>query len=408
MANVMTPVDVYAIINAAAKEMYGGDTTLQARDTSTFVTVGEAMLRTGYENTLNALSLVFARSFISIRPYTGKFSLFYKTRQEFGAITRKISYFYDGMEQSQDWNTDIAQSQLEDGQSIDHYKIRKRYPLEVNFAGLKTVQKHYTRFRKQLKRAFQSERDFAEFWYGLGVEVANELAMFMETENRLMTLNAIGAIYNTGKATMKVNLTKTFNDKFGTSYTSAQLRTTYLKEFLAHMVATIKYTSDMMTENNDLFHLTPAKNNDAGEALTLLRHTPKTEQRLLMLSPLWIDAEALVLPEIFNDRYLKLDQYESVNYWQNPNNVGGVKVKPNQFNVTNGQSVTGTEVNIPYVVGLMFDNYALATSIYADDVITTPHNAAGDYYNIYYHWARDYQNDFTENMVLLYMEDTEA
>ena len=205
---------------------------------------------------------------------------------------------------------------------------------------------------------------------------------------------------------MKVNLTKTFNDKFGTKYTSAQLRTTYLKEFLEHMVATIKYTSDMMTENNDLFHLTPVKNNDAGAALTLLRHTPKSEQRLLMLSPLWIDAEAMVLPEIFNDRYLKLAQYESVNYWQNPNNVGGVKVKPNQFNVTNGQSVTGTEVNIPYVVGLMFDNYALATSVYADDVITTPHNAAGDYYNIYYHWARDYQNDFTENMVLFYMEDT--
>ena len=152
--NTLIPTYVYAIVNAAAKAMYGGNTAIQATDTSSFVSVGEAMLRTGYENTLDALSIMIARTFFAVRPYTGTLRLMNVTRDQFGGIRRKISYFYDEAEQSQDWNTDKAATQLNDGQSIDHYKIRKRYPLEMNFCGLKVLQKHVTRFDYQIKRAF--------------------------------------------------------------------------------------------------------------------------------------------------------------------------------------------------------------------------------------------------------------
>ena len=56
----------------------------------------------------------------------------------------------------------------------------------------------------------------------------------------------------------------------------------------------------------------------------------------------------------------------------------------------------------------MYDRPALVTSYMYDDVNTTPINAAADYYNTYYHWAKDYQNDFTENGILYYMADPEA
>lgn len=405
MANSLTPTDVYTVVNAMAQDMFGANTTMQAVDTSSFVTVGEAMLRTGYENTLNALSLQIGRMIIAVRPYSGKFRLINRTDQEFGAITRKISYFYDPTEASQDWNTSIAAEQLEDGKSIDHYTIRKRYPLEINFAGIKVLQKHYTRFRKQLRVAFRSEEEFSRYYAGLATEIANELVIIQETENRLQVLNRIGENYNVGNAYMKVNLTEKFNEKFATSYTSAQLRTEHLKEFLAFMVSYIRYTSDLLEENNVLFHLTPTKTNDAGTNLQLLRHTPKSVQRLFLLRPLMLDAEAQVLPEIFNDSYLRIENYEGVNYWQNITDPGQVKVKPNQLNVTTGQAETGSEATVPYVVGLMFDRDALATSYMVEDVITTPVNAAGDYYNTYYHWAKNYLDDATENCVLFYMED---
>lgn len=403
--NTLTPTDVYAIVNAAAKSMYGGNTAIQATDTSSFVSVGEAMLRTGYENTLDALSIMIARTFFAVRPYTGALRLMNVTRDQFGGIRRKISYFYDEAEQSQDWNTDVAATQLNDGQSIDHYKIRKRYPLEMNFCGLKVLQKHVTRFDYQIKRAFQSEADFDAYYRGLAVEIGNELEMMVEAENRLHLLNHIAGVYDVGSARMKVNLTKGFNTKFGTTYTSAQLRSEHLKDFLAYFVAETKNVAALMRQNNTLFHLTPVKNNDSGNPLVLLRHTPYQNQKMFLYAPLFRDAEAMVLPVIFNDQYLSITNYEGVEFWQDVSAPASIKVTPNVLDVTTGQSKNGNAVNLDYVVGILFDEDALATNYYVDRVKTTPENAAGSYYNTFYHWAKQYDDDFTENSVLFYMAD---
>lgn len=403
--NTLTPTDVYAIVNEAAKSMYGGNTAIQATDTSSFVSVGEAMLRTGYENTLDALSIMIARTFFAVRPYTGALRLMNVTRDQFGGIRRKISYFYDEAEQSQDWNTNLAATQLKDGQSVDHYKIRKRYPLEMNFCGLKVLQKHVTRFDYQIKRAFQSEADFDAYYRGLAVEIGNELEMMVEAENRLHLLNHIAGVYDVGSARMKVNLTKGFNDKFGTSYTSAQLRSDHLKEFLAYFVAETKNVAALMRQNNTLFHLTPVKNNDAGNPLVLLRHTPYQNQKMFLYAPLFRDAEAMVLPQIFNDQYLSLNNYEGVEFWQDVSNPAAIRVTPNVLDITTGQSKNGNAVSLDYVVGILFDEDALATNYYVDRVKTTPENAAGSYYNTFYHWAKQYDDDFTENSVLFYMAD---
>lgn len=406
MANTLIPTDVYQIVNQTAKAMFGADTNIQAVDTSTFVAVGEAMLRQGYENTLNALNMMIGNTIIAVRPYSGKFKIISETEQEYGAITRKISFFYDGAEASQDWNTNINDKQLSDGSSVDHYKIRKQYPLEINFAGIKALQKHYTRFKTQLKVAFRSEDEFAKFYVGLAQEVANELEILMEAENRALVLNHIGALYDTGNTRMKVNLTEAFNTARNTTYTTAQLLNEHLKEFLAFFVETVKNTSDLMEEANVLFHLTPRKTNDAGEELMLLRHTPKEYQKLILYAPLIRSAEANVLPEIFHDGYLRLKNYEKVTYWQNPNSPASVSVKANEFDVSTGQSKDAAKAaNIPYVVGMLFDRDALAVNYFLDDVDTTPDNAAGRYYNTFYHWAKQYNADFTENAVLFYMQD---
>lgn len=404
--NTLTPTDVYAIVNEAAKSMYGGNTEIQATGTATFVSVGEAMLRTGYENTLDALSIMIARTFFAVRPYTGTLRLMNVTRDQFGGIRRKISYFYDEAEQSQDWNTNLAATTpISDGQSIDHYKIRKRYPLEMNFCGLKVLQKHVTRFDYQVKRAFQSEEDFDAYYRGLAVEIGNELEMMVEAENRLHLLNHIAGVYDVGNARMKVNLTKGFNKKFGTSYTSAQLRSDHLKEFLAYFVAETKNIAALMRQNNTLFHLTPVKNNDAGNPLVLLRHTPYQNQKMFLYAPLFRDAEAMVLPQIFNDQYLSLNNYEGVEFWQDVSTPAAIRVTPNVLDITTGESKDGNAVALDYVVGILFDEDALATNYYIDRVKTTPENAAGSYYNTFYHWAKQYDDDFTENSVLFYMSD---
>lgn len=406
MANILTPVDVYTIVNDMSKNMFG-TTALKAVDTSTFVTVGESMLRSGVENTLNALGLVVGRTVAAVRPYDGMFRLSEFTDDSWGAIQRKISYFWDGCEQSDDWNTDKTQN-LKDGKSIDAYTIHKRYPLEMRFCGIKVLQKSYTTWLYQLERAFKSEAEFSAFFVGQATEVRNELNMIREAENRLTVLNAIGATYNVGADNSKRNLTKLFNTEYGTAYTTAQLLTTYIKEFTEFFIVTIKNDMDMLKGNHDLYHLTPLKTDDSGNELKLLRHTPLEYQRLYLYKPLVRKTEARVMSEIFNDNYLKLPQYEGVMYWQNPSEPDAVNVTPNQLNIADGSSKTGDEVTLTHVVGILYDRDAIGTHYHIDRVLTTPVNAKGAYYNTVYHWAKDHQLDQTENIILYYMEDTEA
>lgn len=403
MANTLTPTDVYAIVNAAAAEMYGANTTLQAQDTTSFVSIGEHMLRTGYTNTLNALSTVIARTILAVRPYRGRFEIIARIPEEWGGITRKISFYAGKFEAETMWNTDINATNLVDGNSIDHYKITKQYPLEMNFCGLKVLKKRDTTFADQLDQAFHSESEFSSFFSAKMVAIANDIALGYEAENRLQILNAIGSTYNTGGTRQKVNLVTEYNTKFGTSYTATQLLTTYLKEFCEFFVARIKGDMSLMSEYNSLFHIFPARNDDGGNALTLLRHTPAEMRRLILFQPIFRDAEARVFPSLFDPGFLRMQDYEGVEYWQNPNVPASVNIKPNQLNVSTGQAVDGTAVNIDTVVGLLFDRDAIATSLKLQKTITTPVNADGDYFNTVYHWAFQFKEDPTENMVLYYM-----
>ncbi len=407
MPNSVVPTDVYAIVNAAVKAMFGADATIKAIDTTSFVSVGETMLRTGYENTLDALSLVIGRTIIASRPYRGRYQLINRYDAEFGAIQRKISFYYDEAEPSQNWNTNLNPEQLDDGKSIDHYTIRKRYPLEMNFVGVKVLQKHYTRFRNQLKIAFRNEEEFDRFFRGMLIEVNNELELMREAESKLLVLNHIAGTYYhslNGVPGMAVNLTAGYNALYGTTYTSEQLRTTYAADFLAYVVETIKLASLKLRRATINYHMTPTKTNDAGQQLYLLRHTPRNKQRLFLYAPFMIASESRVLPEVFNDRYLKIENYEAVEYWQDINDPSSVSITGNTTGAA-GTAVSTGAVTIPYVLGLLFDEDSLAINFGMEETLTTPINAAGDYYNVYYHWRKSYNDDPTENSILFYMAD---
>ena len=403
MPNTLTPTDVYAIVNAMATEMYGQNQTITAVNTSTFATVGEKMLRTGYENTVGALSAVIGRTIISARPYRGRFRIIMRVPQEFGLITRKISFYSGALEQSTDFNTNLAPAQIVDGASIDPWKITKTYPLEINFVGLKLMQKNYTIFRYQLKQAFQDEASFGSFVAGLLTRIANDLEVDMDAENRLQVINAIGATFNVGTARQKVNLVTAFNAFYGTSYTAADLLTAHYDELMKFFVMRIKGDMELMREENALFHIYPTKQDDAGNALVLNRHTPPEARRLLLYMPRIRQAEATIFPSLFDSSYLKLENYEGVEYWQNPNVPEAVSVTPNQLDVTTGQAVAGDPVVLEHVLAVLFDRDALVTSVHVEDVLTSPVNNKGAYYNVTYHYGKDYQLDQTENMVIYYL-----
>lgn len=392
MANTLTPTDVYKLMNEIV-EQATGNKELAVVDTTTFTSVGETLLRTGAENTLNAISTVLAKTIFSVRPYKGKLESLRVSSERWGAMVRKIIYLYEGAEASTDWNTDANPNTLADGTSVDMYKIKAPKAVQLNFYGTKLLQKHLTRFRDQLSIAFHSEAEFVQFIDGVMTEYANEIEMMNEAESRATLLNFMGGISSMGLT--EVDLVAEYNAEFGTSFSRAELLGEHLQSFMQFTASTIKTYSSRLTDMNSLYHanLTGYK--------PIMRHTPKERQKMVMYEPLFIKTEAQVYSALFNPKYLDIGSFEGVNYWQSQTDPTAIHVKPNILDVATGASKNAsTEVNLDYVVGVLFDADACGVMPQFDYASTTPFNSAGGYYNMYNHWRFNSYNDFTENAVL--------
>lgn len=403
--SVFRPTDIYTIANALVKAVTGQDATIQAVNTSSFITVGQMCLDKSMEGTLQALSNMIARTVISSRSYAGKFTSIETSSQEWGMFVREIAFFAGDFDETKFVNTAQQPDLLVDGNSVDMYKIKKRYPLEMFYGGQKTLNQRYTTFRNQLKTAFTSESEFSSFMAAMTVEISNDIARWKSAENRAQVINFMGALYNTGADESRVNLTKEFNAARGTTYTTRELLTTHLQEFLSYFVSWLETTTSLLENSSVMYHLTPECTDDNGNKLVLLRHTPKSEQKLLLFQPLINDAKSWVYPAIFGPGYLSFGNYEGVDFWQDIRNKSAISVIPAQFDQNTAKQVTGGAVELSYVVGLLYDRKALATTYYQDSVYTTPFNVSGEYYNIEHHWKMNYTQNPTQNAVLMYMSD---
>lgn len=421
MARTLTPQDAYALINLMVKEQTGQDATIQAVDTSSFVSVGEQLLAAGTENVLNTLGLVLGRTMVAARPYNSKLRILNPVEGGMYANRiRKISYYSREAEPSGAFNTQLF-TNLSMGfdneenpsggtpQSTGSMWIQNQpVPLEMNFGGMSTWQDSTTVYEDQLKAAFRDEASFNSFVAGIMTEKANDIESQKEAFNRACLLNFIGQLVNFYADGCTVcNLTYEFNTKFGTNYTSAQLRTTYLKDFTEFMVATVKGYMAKLQIRQVGNHWSPAKS-VGGVSYSLMRHTPLDKQRLIMYAPLFRDVEAMVLPEIFNTQYLNIEkQYEGVEFWQNINNGAAVSVVPaipNKTTPASGQ-IQGSAVSLDYVAGLLYDEDAMFAQYQLDSALSSPVEARKRYRNIWWTFCKNIINDITENAVLFIMKD---
>ena len=174
-ADVFRPKDVYTIVNAVLQDVTG-QRSITAVDTSSFINVGQMCLSTSKEGTLQALSNMVARTVVTSRSYSGRFTSVEVSTQDWGLYMRKIAFFAGEFEQSDFINTQQNPDTLVDGNSLDMYKIKKRYPLEMWYGDQKVLNQTYTRFLDQLNTAFRSESEFSAFLQGMTVEIQNDVA----------------------------------------------------------------------------------------------------------------------------------------------------------------------------------------------------------------------------------------
>lgn len=420
MARALTPQDCYALMNSLVEEATGQQASIVATDTSSFVSAGETVLQSGVENTLNALSLVLGRTFMAVRPYEAKLRIINALNT--GAYTsrvRKISFYARNAEPSGDWNTQLYPDNLmmgaDNGQGSNTpptatqsmWVQNQPIPLELNFAGQSVWEESTTVYEDQLKVAFRSEGEFADFVGGILTEKGNDIESRKEAFNRMTLLNFMAGVIDLNNAGSVRHLVTEFNARFnssGTPWTPADVLSTYIKEFSQFFVAEFKKASDVLTYRQKNYHWSPTKT-IGGVTYDLLRHTPKSKQRAVLYQPLFTETEALVMPEIFNPQYLSLENYEGVQYWQNIDEPSKISITPAIPDVLSpAQQTAGSPVAEDYVIGMLFDEDAIMVDYQLEASNTTPLEARKRYRNIWWTFSKNAINDFTENAIIFLLD----
>lgn len=417
MARTLTPQDAHALMNLMLRQATG-EQSLTVTDTSSFISAGELIMATGMENVTNSVSIVMNRLIVASRAYNAKMRIV--RADEVGSYSnraRKISFYSQNALPDGSHNTDLytnlaaGYTSGENGGSStkSQWEQHPAMPLEMNFAGTNVWQHCITMYEDQLKIAFRNENEFNRFVSGYLQEHANDIEQEREGFFRVLLLNRIAMTFDMS-ADMPgalVDLTTEFNTFYGTSYTGAQLRSTYLKEFLAFMTATIKMTSDFLENRSVNYHWSVPKTVGA-DTFNILRHTPKRDQRLALYAPLFRMAESLVLPEIFNPQYLSIENYEPVTFWQAEGSKASINVTPAiidtaSASATYGQQIKGSAVSEDYIVGVLFDRDAVFGELQLDRADSTPLEARKHYRNVWNTFAKNGVSDPTENFVVFYM-----
>lgn len=424
MARRLNVTDGYAWINAMAAEMSGENATIQAIDGSTFASVGESILQSGIDNVINTLSLVASRDLIAIRPYKAKFSLINALDSGlFANRIRKISYYAKKAVPTGAANTQLFPENLAMGVDNGVHYDSSTPPVQMSvesmflqsapvtyqawFGGGVEWQYPYTIYEKALKEAFRSPEAWTAFLNGFLVSVANDIETEKEAFSRLTMLTAIAGTFNlTADMPGSLrNLTTIFNATYGTSYTSAVILEQHFEELLAVLVSTVKTDSDMLEERSVLYHWSPAKTVGA-DSYVLPRQTRKEDQRMMMIAKFWNDAEARVLPAIFNDQYLKLENFEKVAYWQNINDPYAISFTPAIPDTSDPSAqIAGNAVTQSLVLGCLFDKDAVMVDFHLEDVASSPLEARKKYRTIWNTINKNPLWDATENFIVYYMAD---
>lgn len=401
MANDLSFDQLSTVLTAITNQATGVN-NIAPLDTASFVSVAQMALKTGYDPLTTAISQVLSRTIFSVRPYTRKFKGLNVSNQKYGNHVRKLLSIDKPFE-------DDDRLKLTDGESIDQYKVNKPKVLQTNFYGANVYQKSVTIYKDQLDCAFSSPDEFASFISMVMQNASDMIEQAHEETARATINNLISGIYaaettaGTGNTMAKsngskraINLLTLYNQtNGGTLRVNDIFKAANFESFVKFAFSTINTLADLMTDRNTLFSSQLTN-------YTVIRHTPKDRMKFYLYTDLVNKINSEVYSTVFNPDFLKLVDFERVNFWQSALNPSQIQSKPVMLNKDGTLNTVGA-TNIENVFGVLFDEEAAGYTTVNEWSQPSPFNARGGYYNQFWHFTDRYWNDFTENAIVFYV-----
>ena len=366
----MTTNQIYTIVNSVSSQAFGA-TALTVVDCQGLVSLGTTVLSssTNTEAFLDTLAQRIGKTIMDYRRYRNKLAGMVLDDFEYGAILQKIKVQMPQAESDESYG-------LTDGTSVDHYTIAKPQAIQKLFVTRTPYQFHITVQEEHLREAFLSPEAMGGFIGAVFGEVRNAVEIALEALGRNAIANFIAEVDGTSRT---IDLVTEWNSLGLTTLTASTAL--FDDDFIRYAIRRINETFDMMQSMTELF-------NDG----TVERFTPLEDMRVKMLSTFNRAAQTVTQYAAFHEELVSVDHdFEILPFWQASQSPASIYVD---------RASDGTATGVDNIIAIIHDRDALGMYKRDERIVTTPINAAGLYYNQYWHLKQLWFNDLSENFVV--------
>lgn len=357
----------------------GESTTILKEDLSNLVDVGRTILEDtpvgtpAFEVAFKKIIDKVGKTIIVDRPYNSKFSGLFVDKYTYGNILEKIRIETPDFIETKHW--DLANY---DGSEIFNPSLPD---VTAKYWNSKTTfSQKITTFRKQIESAFTSAENLSRFIGAIESRIISKRNIASDMLAKRTIVNLIAEKLKTHNN--NINLYEIYKEFKPTATYSDFMND---PEFYRIVSLTIKKYQSYIEEPSITY-------NDNG----FLNWTPKSDQRLFILSDIVMGMETYLYSDTYHEDYVRMSDYETIAMWQNQENRMDISVIP----VSDENKNTIKEK----IIGVLFDWTACILSN-EDPEIESIYNPELKAYNSWYSFDCSYINDTNENVIVFYISE---
>lgn len=385
----MNITQAYEIANDVTKEVLG-ETAVLEKDLSNIGSIGETVFNANAnDNYVKALVNRIGKTVFETRVYKGEvIGRIVKDPWYYGSVFQKIKAGLPEAQESEVW-------ELQDGAeySMDIFNAPKDVKgLYFNDGVAWNITQSIT--REQLKESFTSAIALGNFLDMILTKVENSLTLKIEGLARLMYASQIvdtivsdyGSDALSSKSGVKaINLLKLYNTTFSESLTAD--KALYDKDFIRFASRQMRLVAYRMRSYSKLFNINGHET-----------FTPTEELNIVMLNEFEQSAHSYLYADTFHDDEVKLPKASVVNYWQGT----GTDYALASTSKVNVKSYSGNEKEVPYVLGIMYDDEAMMIRG-PERSVDTHYNKKAHFWNYFYEVLTSFFCDQDNNFVVFFL-----
>lgn len=381
----MKVTQIHEIMNTVTGEVLGKENVIN-EDLSNIVDVGKEIIDSDkVDNYVNKLVHHIGKVEFTNQKYSGNAKSVLMDSWEYGSILQRIDAELPTAYENETWN-------LIDGKSYDPNVFYQPKVTSQFFDNKVTFEIPISFAEKQVKDSFSNKNQLNGFLSMLTNQVDTSMTIKLDSLIMRTINNYIGNVLDKNNPNTSVNLLKMYNEKSGEKLTAKDCLTD--SGFLRYANFVINTYVDRISRISTLFNIGDKE-----------RFTNNENKNLILLTDFVNSSNVFLQSDVRHNELTGVNSFDTVPYWQGSgNNFTFDEISSINVKVNNGTK-TGKDVKKSGIIGVLFDRQSLGVTN-LDKRVTTNYNPKAEFYTNFYKSDSGYFNDFNQNFIVFYVEDS--